>query len=134
MVVEQRKDYEEAMKQMFQDFPVCNQPSTFKEFVSQIHEQSQYLMQDERLSLIKDSFDSSGGSNIQELKKKIRELESSVKSKDLRIDADSRIMRQQKDMESQLKKLRAEMTLLQVEKNKELQMQKDSFEETIISL
>ena len=58
---------------------------------------------------------------IENYENRIKELENSIKSRDQRIDADSRILRQQKQNDMNVKKLRQEMTNLQVEKNKELQ-------------
>ena len=69
---------------------------------------------------------------INNYENRIKELENSIKSRDQRIDADSRILRQQKQHEVNVKQLRLEMTNLennlQVEKKKELQKQKFHFE------
>ena len=81
-IIDARKDYEGVMQEMFLDFPRCDKATNMKEFLIQLHEQSEFLQNGERLSLIKESFTSSGGSTVLDLKKKIVQLEGSLKQKD----------------------------------------------------
>jgi len=89
-----------------------------------------------RLSAVKDEFSQSqkmaDTGTVEDYQRRIQDT--STKPRDQRVDADTRMARQQKEHEAQLKQLRSEMTLLQVEKNKELQKQHEDFEASIATV
>jgi len=123
-IISQRAPLDEAFCEMFEGFPAIDSDrcNSLEAFAAIIHEQTQFLVANDRIALIKEQFSlSQKNSELQDYQKKINELKASIKSRDQRIDADARILRQHRENESTLKQLKREIATLQIEKNKDLQ-------------
>lgn len=116
-IINGRAEYESTLKSLDKEFPQIQKETiqTYEDFANQIYEQTMYLQTKNRKLLIESLENSADGSLL--LVQKIRELESSIHSRDQRIDADSRILRQHKENEATIKRLKQEIAHLHIEKN-----------------
>ena len=121
-IIAQRAPLDEAFCGMFEGFPAIDSDTcnSLEAFAATIHEQAQFLIANDRIALIKEQFSlSQKNSELQDYQTKMNALQASIKSRDQRIDADARILRQHRENESTLKQLRREIATLQIDKNKE---------------
>lgn len=104
------------MKVKYSDFPEVGEVKSYKEFAHKIHEQTLFLEGRDNSS--------EQANEIERLNARIAELESTVKSRDQKIEADQKLIQAHLSKECLVSELQSEVGQVRSEKTSELSMMK----------